>query len=186
MFLLVALIAVVSLLVVFLLSGVGSPGADLSASNIQPISPQYLSVSSGDVSKIFLLSAEPRYGYWTLNDTHMDWLSSGPVIHEGDPVIVVNATVRNDYTQNDPAGAVSRVDSQNRSSVGFTVTLFDKNNNVVDALQAYPRTETLLNVSFFSLQSGEPASFELYFATGNRSIDHYEIIVAYVSSVPHP
>ena len=177
-----ALLAVASLSLVFLWSGVGSPGVDLSTSNIQPISPHYLSRSSGNESKIFLLSAEPRYGYWDRNDTHIDWFSSGPVIHEGAPVFVISAIVRNDYTQNDE----NRVDSGNLSHVGFVVTLFDKDNNVISALQAYPMRVTQLDLSFFALESSQTASFELYYATGNRNIDHYDILVAYVSNVPPP
>jgi hypothetical protein len=163
-----------------------TPTPSFSTSNIKPVNPHYLAFSYGNESKIFLISAEPKYDYWTQNDTHMDWFANGPVVHRGDPVFVVNLTIRNDYTQNDSAGAVSAVDSQNRSSVGFTVTLFDKNNNVIDALQAYPQTVTALNVSFFSFKSGEAESFELYFATGNREIDHYILFVAYVSSQPAP
>jgi hypothetical protein len=160
--------------------------SNLSTSNIKPVKSEYLNFRSDGVSKIFLVSAEPKYAYWTNNDTHMDWFINGPVIHKGDPVFIVNLTVRNDYTQNDSAGIVSRVDSQNRSSLGFTVTLFDKNNHVIEALQAYPQTVTQLNVSFFVFESGETESFKLYFATGNRSIDHYEVFVAYVSSMPAP
>jgi hypothetical protein len=180
----VALALVVALFAI--LGIIFNPKDSLSTVNIKAVNPQYLPYSSSNATKIFLVSAEPRYGYWTQNDTHMDWFSNGPVIHKGDPVFVVNLTVRNDYTKNDGAGVLGRVDSQNRSSVGFTVTLFDKDNNVISAVQAYPKTVTQLNLSFFALQSGETASCELYFATCNRNIDHYEIFVAYVSSVPAP
>jgi hypothetical protein len=151
-------------------------------SDIKAVNSEYLNHSSGDVSKIFLVSSEPRYDFWTQNDTHMDWLSNGPVIHKGDPVFVVNASVRNDYPLNDE----KRVDGGNRSHVGFTVALFDKDNNVISALQAYPQRVTQLNLSFFTVKSGETTSIELYYATGNRNIDHYEILVAYVSSMVVP
>lgn len=157
-------------------------GSNLSTSDIRPVNSDYLTYSSGNVSKIFLVSAEPRYGYWTQNDTHMDWFTNGPVIHKGDQVFVVNATIRNDYTQNDQY----RVGSDNRSHVVLTVKLYDKDNHVIIALQAYPRVDTKFNGSVFAFESGKTTSFELYLATGNRNIDHYEIFVEVVASVPPP
>jgi hypothetical protein len=146
-------------------------GSNLSTSNIKVVNSTYLNYSSGNVSRIFLLSEEPRYGYWTQNDTHMDWFTDGPVIHKGDPVFVINATIRND---------------DNRSFVVLTVLLFDKNNNTIDALQAYPQVDTRLNGHIFAFESGKPISVELYLATSNRNIDHYDIFVEYVASMPPP
>ncbi|MCW4009467.1 MAG: hypothetical protein NWF05_02455 [Candidatus Bathyarchaeota archaeon] len=175
-----------TLLVLYLFNGVSTANEDLSADSIKPQTPHYLVYSSGNESKIFLLSAEPSYGYWTQNDTHMDWFSNGPIIHKGDPVFVVNSTVRNDYTQNDKAGVVSAVNSYNHSEVSFAVKLYDKNNNTINALQAYPRVDTRLGSNVFSFERGRAEPFELYFATANRNIDHFEIVVLYVSSMPPP
>ena len=157
-------------------------GSNLSTSNVKPFHSIYLNYSSGNVSKVFLVSSEPKYSFWTQNDTHMDWFTNSSVIHKGDPVFVVNATVRNDYTQNDQY----RVNSDNVSFVVLTVKLFDRNNNPIDALQAYPQVDTRLNGHIFGFESGKTTSFELYLATGNRNIDHYEIFVEVVSSMPPP
>lgn len=174
-------IAVIALSTVFLGVFLNSE-SNFSASNIKPVNSNYLYYSSGNASKVFLVSAEPMYGYWTQNDTQMDWFTNGPVIHKGDPVFVINVTIRNDYIQNDQ----SKVNSDNISFVVPTVRLFDKNNNTIVALQAYPLVDTRLNGHIFGFDSGKTTSFELYFATSNRKIDHYEILVETVSSMPPP
>jgi len=151
-------------------------------SNIRVVNSTYLNYSSGESSKIFLVSAESRYDIWTQNDTHMDWFKDGPLIHKGDPVFVINATMRNDYTQND----LNKVSSTNYSAVVFSVKLYDKGNSVIDAQPAYPRVDTRLNGHVFAFKSGKIDSFELYLATDNRNVDHYEVLVELVSSVPPP
>ena len=153
-----------------------------STSNVKPVNPAYLNFTAGNVSKIFLVSAEPKYGYWTKNDAHMDWFTNGPIIHTGDPVFIVKATVRNDYTQNDK----NRVNSMNHSSAYFNVKLYNKNNTVIPALQAYPKADTVFKTNGFYIESGKLETFELYFATSNLNIDHYEILVWTVSGQPVP
>jgi len=182
------LVIIIVLSVAFLIVGIYWSSGDFSSNteptnnDIEPQSPHYLAFSSGDESKIFLESTKASYGYWSLNDTHMDWFTNGPIIHKGDPVFIINATVRNDYTQNDQY----KVDSSNRSSVVLNVKLYDKDGAVIDALQAYPQVDTRLNGHIFRFNSGETFSFGLFMATNNQNINHYEILVATVSSMPPP
>lgn len=182
------IIIIVVLLVIFLTIGIYglidgfSPKTKLPISTVAPQVPHYLAFSSGNESKIFLESAKSNYGYWSLNDTHMDWFTNGPVIHKGDPVFIINATLRNDYTQNDQ----SRVDSSNGSFVVLNVKLYDKDGAVIDALQAYPRVDTRLNGHIFRFDSGKTAAIGLFMATSNQNIARYEILVATASSMPPP
>jgi hypothetical protein len=171
-----------TLLALYLFNGAPIPDKDLSTANIKPQTPHYLAYSSGNESKIFLLSDDPTYGYWTQNDTHMDWFTNGPIIHKGDPVFIINATIRNDYTQNDQ----NKVNGDKFSWVVFNIVLYDKTGTVIDALQAYPQVDTRLNGHIFTFNTGETASYGVFMATGNRQIDHYEILVATVSSMPPP
>jgi hypothetical protein len=158
-----------------------------SESNPTNPASQYLSFSDGRQSKIFLLSAHSTYGVWTRNDTHMNWFTDGPTIHKGDPIIVVNATVRNDYTHEDKAGILSAVNSyDNHSEVAVTVKFYDKDNNIISAPQAYPRVDTNLGSNVFSFECGKPESFGQFFATANKNVARYEIVVLYVSSQPPP
>jgi hypothetical protein len=154
------------------------------AAEIKPLNPQYLPFFyENATSKIFLESATPRYGNWTNSDTPMTWFNNGPVIHTGDPVFVVNLTVRNDYTLNDQ----TRVNSLNFSTVILYVTLYDANNSVISAPQAYPKVDSNYYTSNqWSFDSGKSSSFELYFLTADRNVDHYQISVALVSSMPPP
>ena len=162
-----------------------SPTPNVSTpADIKPLNPQYLSFFyENATSKIFLVSATPRYDYWTKNDTPMTWFTNGPVIHTGDPVFVVNVTVRNDYTLNDQ----NRVNSANFSVVILYVTLYDGNNNVISAPKAYPKVDSNYYTSNqWNFDSGKSSSFELYFLTTDRNVDHYQISVALVSSMPPP
>jgi hypothetical protein len=170
-----------TLLALYLFNGAPIPNKDLSTANIKPQTPHYLAYSSGNESKIFLLSAEPSYSYWTQNSTHMDWFTNGPIIHKGDPVFIINATIRNDYTQNDQ----NRVNDSNFSWVVLNIVLYDKN-RIIDALQAYPQVDTRLNGHIFTFNSGETTSFGVFMSTSNRQIDHCEILVTIVSSMPPP
>jgi hypothetical protein len=163
-------------------SGGFSSNTELPTNAVVAQSPHYLAFSSGNESKIFLESAKASYSFWSLDDTHIDWFTNGPIIHKGDPVFIINATLRNDYTQNDQY----KVDSSNRSFVVLNVKLYDKDGSVIDALQAYPRVDTRLNGHIFRFDSGKTASIGIFMATNNRSIDHYEILVASVSSMPPP
>jgi hypothetical protein len=182
------ILALSTLTVLYFFNGASTSNEQLSTANIKPQTPHYLASAypSGDESKIFLLSAESSYGYWTQNDTHMDWFTNGPIIHTGDPTFVVNATVRNDYTQDDQAGIVSIVNSYNHTEVSFAVKLYDKDNRTISAAQAYPKVDTKLGSNVFSFECGKPESFGMYFATDNRNVDHFEIVVLYVSSMPPP
>jgi hypothetical protein len=126
-------------------------------------------------SKIFLLSAEPRYGYWTQNDTHMDWLEHEAFIHKGDPGFIINVTVRNDYTQSD---GWTIVNPDNMTEIGLYVVLHGKNGSIIDAFQAYPSP----NDNIFTCYIGETTSFEIFMATNNRQIDSYEILVAIIAA----
>jgi hypothetical protein len=65
--------------------------------------------------------------------------------------------------------------------------LYDKNGTVISALQAYPQVDTnFYNGHLFTFDNGETATVELVFATSNRNIDHYDISVANVPSMPPP
>jgi hypothetical protein len=115
----------------------------------------------------------------------MDWFTDGPIIHKGDPIFLVNATVRNDYTQNDKSGIVSVLEG-NSSFVVLTITLYDKSGNVINALQAYPQVDTdYFGGSVFTVDNCSN-TVEIYLSTNKWSIDHYRVFVAYASSMPPP
>jgi hypothetical protein len=169
-----------------LLSALGvsmfNPQAEAPAIS-QAVEPHYLAYSTGEQSKLFLESAQASYGYWTQNDTAMTWFTDGPIIHKGDPVFVVNATIRNDYTQTNPY----KVNPDNTSFVVLTAALYDKNGTQIEAPQAYPRVDTnYFNGHLSTLDSGETATFTLYLSTGSRNVDHFELNVEVVSSMAPP
>lgn len=149
----------------------------------QTVEPHYLTYATGESSKLFLESAQANYGYWTQNDTAMTWFTDGPIIHKGDPVCIINATIRNDYTQTDPY----KVNPDNTSFLVLTTALYDKNGTQIDAPQAYPRVDTnYFNGHHSTLDSGETATFILYLSTDNRNVDRFELNVEVVSSMPSP
>ena len=183
----IIMLLLVSIIVGFYMSNRTNPNPQASPTpNVspKPLNPQYLAFYYDNTSrKIFLESATTRYGYWTKNDTPMTWFTNGPVIHTGDPVFVVSGTVRNDYTQNDQ----NKVDYLNRSIVILYVKLYDQNNNSISAPQAYPKVDSNYYTSNqWGFESGKSNSFELYFLMANRNIDHFQILVEYVSSVIPP
>jgi|WetSurMetagenome_2_1015567.scaffolds.fasta_scaffold49764_2 hypothetical protein len=66
--------------------------------NTEPITPHYLSYNGG-ASKIFLAGAASSYG----NSNETLTTSNGIVVQKGSPLFIVTATLRNDYTSDEPA-----------------------------------------------------------------------------------
>ncbi len=159
--------------------------------------PQYLHTvadlaGNSNLTKIYLVSANGRYDYWRFNDTQIGYPLAGSyiwVIHKGDPLFVINVTVRNDYTYEDaffsdnpPIGNVS---GTYESFIVLNVFLYDAQGNIVNAVD-FTMPKTPVGNYQFLLKSQETTSFNLYLATASRDIDHFAIKIGYLASMPQP
>jgi hypothetical protein len=153
------------------------------ASNVTPVSPHYLRTvpdlyGNSSETNIFLVAADnPRYGCY--NESYQRW--DGGEVHTGDPCFIIDITVRNDYTlEQPPPGGLTPYGS----SIILTTYLYSQQGAVYAADVTYPIT--FHGGHEFNLNIGETKSFDMYLATTNRNIDHYEILIRYLYSMPEP
>jgi|WetSurMetagenome_2_1015567.scaffolds.fasta_scaffold83603_1 DNA-binding HxlR family transcriptional regulator len=176
---------------------------DSSLNTIPAVStdPQYLHTvadlaGNSNLTKIYLVSANGRYDYWRFNDTQIGYPLSGSyiwVIHKGDPLFVINVTVRNDYTSvdsrnynsNDYNSPISNITGTYESFIVLNAFLYDAEGNVINAVD-FTMPKTPIGMYQFSLIGQETVSFNLYLATANRDIDHFAIKIGYLASTPQP
>ena len=163
---------------------------------VPSLTPHYLTnlQYNSNATKIFLVSANAQYGFWQQDDASINFPLMGSyslVIHKGDPCLIINVTVRNDYTPKDagnsfnPEAPIGNLTGNYSSYIVLRANLFAANGSVISALDfTLPKTPS--GDYQFSLDSGETTSFNMILATANRDIDHYEIDVGYLYSVPEP
>ena len=186
-FLLVAVTIASTIFTVFyLLSSEALPPPDFPAANVKPLNSHYLGTNvSGYETKFFLVHATPRYGYYRADFRVVSIPSSW--IHKGDPCFIINFTLRNDYTEKEIQDLTPPFANNTRAWVGLRFELFDRNGNSIDAVSTGANGRFLPNDLFnTAMNSGDTRSWEVYLATENRNIDHFEIYIRYVSSQPEP
>jgi hypothetical protein len=144
------------------------------------IGPHYLSKpphfpnNSNKITKIFLESATLRYDYSNVSFT----ADSGYNAYRGVSAVVINATIRNDYSVEE----IIQFSQEGISDcyVGIDVYMYDKQGDIVWTLH---RGNPLRGCYELSLKSGETVSIDMMFATSNRDIDYFEIYVSYLPKV---
>ena len=163
---------------------------------VPSLNPHYLTnlQFNSNATKIFLVSATARYGNWQQDDTSINYPLMGSyslVIHKGDPCLIINVTVRDDYTPKDsgtsfnPDAPIGNLTGDYLSYIVLKVSLYGENGSAISAVDfTLPKSPS--GEYQFSLKSGETTSFDITLATANRDVDHYEINVAYLYYIPEP
>ncbi len=160
--------------------------------NVEQISPQYLpgnvllstsnsSAAESFVSatRIFLVSATTYYGY--SNGTRKSPNpAEGNIINKGDPIFIINVTLRNDYNSENPL-----TPSQDNHAFIFLTATLNSQSGTVNATDVSPTNAGAPPIgAFLGLNSGETASVEIWMATSNRNIDRYEINLSVFGIAP--
>jgi hypothetical protein len=161
-----------------------TPTSTPIVANVKPVTPQYLPYENGS-SKIFLISVSPTYGYYP--GPSVPQMGSAPGIQKGDPSFIVNVTIRNDYSAENPLPDQNIFNMSNPdANVYMTAQIFNAQGQVkaTDVTPPYPTVP--LAGARTSLASGENATVTIYLSTSQRDIDHFQIILEYVGSVPAP
>ena len=155
-----------------------------SASDTMTIGPHYLSRlpyfpnNTYKITKIFLKSATLTYNYSNISFTS----DSGYEAFMGVPAIVINATVRNDYTVEE----IIQFSQEGISDClfGIDVYMYDDQGDIVETLQ---RGNPFRGSYELVLKSGEAVSVNMVFATNKRNIGNisdFKIYVSYLPNVP--
>jgi hypothetical protein len=156
---------------------------DLIPLESQQISGRYLSYNGG-VSKIFWVATTASYA--CVNETYTS--IDGQVVPKGSMLLVVNATLRNDYTSDDPPPphGVPISPADGTAYVYLTAQLNSKA-GVVEARDvtvpdfSIPATPGAALV----LAEGQTASVDIYMAVSEKNINDFYIKLIFVGdSIP--
>jgi hypothetical protein len=156
--LLALVIVVVALWVIGSLQSV-----EQSSTSAKSLTPGYL-----NSSRIFLLSSNSSYGYYY-----------------GSPCFIIGATVRNDYSAQQPVPDSAFANNSGLAWFGLSARLYDKNGKVIDSQSLRP-PNSFPNYNQVSLVSGGTLSLNLYMGTARRDIDHYGVYIGGLSAIPAP
>jgi hypothetical protein len=156
-------LAVIAIVVaVLLVINLALPSSEVPAANTKLDNAGYLRGT-----RLFLVSAKASYG-----------------LHNGQACFMINATVRNDYTVQQPPPMDNWLSpSDGTAWFGLTATLYDRNGQV-NASNVDPGVP--LGVPEVGLDSGETATFVINMATSSQSISTYSILLVDIAGYPIP
>jgi len=154
-----------------------------TATKVEQVIPQYLpgygseptsDKSSGSffetATRIFLVSTQTYYGY--SNETIKSGNpAEGNIINKGDPVFIINATLRNDYNSANPLP----LSTNNHAFIFLTATLYSSQNVTIKATDVSPTNPQVgpFFSAFVGLNSGVTASVEIWLSTASRNVENY-------------
>jgi hypothetical protein len=157
---------------------------------------QYLNSSSG----IYLVSATANSGAFPLSDVippHPDNVepTPTPIMRAGESCIIVNATLRSDYTVSNPSpnqfitfldnGTGDQTPSDN-AYVFLTAKLYDKAGQEISAIDVTPPYGYPNGGADLLLHNGETDSITIYLSTARTDIDHFTVEARYIGALPLP
>ena len=111
----------------------------------------------------------------------------------GEPYLMIGATIRNDYTSadagngNNPTAPIGNLRGSYLSYLSLTVRLYSQDGSIVQtkSLNAnYPPNNVALGDQKFISQNGTTTQVMFYLSPSSLSIDHYEIYVSSISTLP--
>lgn len=192
--LVVALVLVVSAIVLVIVSPAGQ-----KSSPVELIAtPQYLQYQNSS-SGIYLVSATANSGAFPLSDVIPPYPNYAvptptPVIRKGESCIIINATLRSDYTKENPSpnqwpndNGTNNQTPNEYAYVFLTAKLYDKSGQEINA------TDVLLSDRygasggvFLCLHNGETDNATIYLVTSRTDIDHFTVEARYIGAIPLP
>lgn len=141
-------------------------------------------VYGGNETKIFLLTSNARYGSYNQS---FQTLYSGEV-HEGDACIIINVTIRNDYTKEQPGPDGFPDFPEGPFPSGYFISLTAYLYNKEGQVMAEIMTPGYMYGGFIevNLETGETATFDIYVAYDKQDVDHYELYIFNIQALPTP
>jgi hypothetical protein len=151
-----------------------------AAAPIQSVSGYYLPYEGKD-SKIFIVSANANYGSYPY-PTHTTF--NGSLVENGEPCIIINVTIRDDYSTQYPPPNPNSYDST-LVYVYLTAQIFSGENQI-------PATDLLMvgmppdGGTVAWLTSGEKATLTIYLATNQTDITSFQIVPRCITGTALP
>jgi hypothetical protein len=194
--LLVAAVLVVAAIVLV----VTSPPAGQKSSPVElSATPQYLQYQNAS-SGIYLVSATANSGAFPLSDVippHPDDVvpTPTPVIRNGESCIIVNATLRSDYTLSNPSPnqyiTFLGNDTDDKTPADYayvflTAKLYDKTGQEINTTDVTPPYGFTNGGALLLLHNGETDNIAVYLAASRTDIDHFTVEARYIGALPLP
>jgi hypothetical protein len=164
----IALVVLASVAVVLLAINLTKPPLngipELPSSYVLLNDPGYL-----NGTKLFLVSAKTTYG-----------------THNGQACFIIYATVRNDYTTQQPPPMDNFEGNSSRTAYfGFTAKLYGQTGLIAARDVTSPESPPL-GVPEIGLDSGQTYTYQIDMATSNRNVDNYSIDLVAIAGYPIP
>jgi hypothetical protein len=107
-------------------------------------------------------------------------------MHNGQACFIINATVRNDYTAQQPPPMDNFPgNSSGTAYFGLTAKLYDKTGLIASSDVTSPGSAPL-GVTEIGLDSGQTYTVEIDMATSSRNVDNYSINILDIAGYPIP
>lgn len=143
-----------------------------------------LAERAGNVSEIFLVSANASYGYYpypTVTSPNGDGVK---LAEYGEPCVIISVTIRSDYSTQNPPPNPSPGNSTS-VYVFLTAQIFNGENQI-NATDITPPVGFANGGAYAPLRSGESATLTIYLATNNTNITRFQIVTRYIGGIPPP
>ncbi|HMK95112.1 MAG TPA: hypothetical protein VK536_06885 [Candidatus Limnocylindrales bacterium] len=151
---------------------------------IQPASGYYL-VFRGNISRIFVVSTSISSSFYPYSTRSAIGQQGGPpVVEKGEPCVIINVTVRNDYSAQNPTPQFPNSPNPAWAWVYLTAKIFSGNDEVnsTDLTNVGQPPDSL---SYASLNGGGTATISIYLATtSKREITSFQIVPVWIGGIP--
>jgi hypothetical protein len=149
----------------------GRPQAELASNVTGPAGGNYLNLTEGTATKIFLINSGIRYGTF---DEDVNWppAPGGYLAKTGDPCIIVNGTIRNDYDADYYIGLTANAYNSSGEKAGTIVNVGGSH-----PWFAFTTTHT---------QSKGTDTFQIYIKYNGTDIKSYDIYAAFMPGPSPP
>ncbi len=156
---------------------------------IQSVSGYYLSYMS-NASRIFVVCANASYGsypYPTVTYPPFGSDPNGLIAQNGELCVIINVTLRNDYSTQNPAPNPLPFNST-LVNIALTAQIFNGKNqiNSTDITNAFPIASVATNKAFTRLNYGESTTLSIYLATNSTYVTSFQIIPDYIGLLTPP
>ena len=137
-------------------------------------------------SSILLLSATASYGHYPFASVPQMG-SSSPAVHKGDPCLIINVTLRNDYTDSNPVPGQNPAGQNSTTAYLYLTAQIFNQQGLVQATDVTPPYPPLpLPGAFIGLDSDETGTATIYLATSHQDITHFAIVPEFIGAIPPP
>lgn len=190
-------VLVIALMLIGLVAGLTNDFSTIGIGGSNPTptapTPSIPTAQSGyylNGSEIFVVSANASYGsypYPTVTYPPFANPPNGLIAQNGEPCVIINVTIRNDYSTQNPAPNPVPYNTT-LVTIALTAQIFNGANQITakDITNAFPIASVTTNKAFTRLNYGESTTLSVYLATNSTDVTSFQIIPVYIGLLTPP